>query len=70
MPGDLLERLKEVARDREQSLSKTLAQIIEQGFDKPTHPASIEISPRTGLPLVYLGRPTTVEDVRALDDDE
>jgi hypothetical protein len=70
IPDDMLQRLREMARDRRQSLGQTIAQVIEAGFDKPSQPGTIEISPVTGLPLVYLGRPTTIEDVRSLDDDE
>jgi hypothetical protein len=70
IPDDLLRRLRELSFDRDQSLSKTITQVIEEGFHKPTHPAAIEVSPITGLPLVFLGRPTTTEDVRSLDDDE
>jgi hypothetical protein len=70
IPEDMLQRLRELSKDRRQSLSKTITEVIESGFHKPTHPAAIEINPVTGLPLVYLGRPTTTEDVRSLDDDE
>jgi predicted transcriptional regulator len=70
IPDDLLRRLKAMARDRNQSLSKTIAQTVEAGFHKPSQPGTIEINPATGLPLVYLGRPSTTEDVRSLDDDE
>jgi hypothetical protein len=66
----MLHQLREKARDRGQSLSKTIAEVIAEGFDKATFPGTIEISPRTGLPLVYLGHPTTIEDVRSLDDEE
>lgn len=70
IPEDLLTQLKDMARDREQSLGRTIAEVIEVGFDRATEPGTIEISPRTGLPLVFLGRPTTIEDVRSLDDEE
>jgi hypothetical protein len=70
IPESLLHRLREMSRDRNQSLGRTIAEVIEQGFAKPTQPGSIEINPVTGLPLVYLGRPTTTDDVRSLDDDE
>jgi metal-responsive CopG/Arc/MetJ family transcriptional regulator len=70
LPDDLLRTLKEIARDRNQTLSQAVVDAMRRSM-APTGPgAKIEMNPITGLPLIYLGRPTTLEDVRALDDDE
>ncbi len=71
LPEDLHSLLSSIARDRSQSLSATVMDVVQRG---PTHEevrAGLERSPATGL-LVMSGidRPITHEDVRALEDEE
>ncbi len=70
LPDDLLQTLKAIATDKDQTLSQVVTDAMRRAL-KPAGPgAKIEMNPVTGLPLIYLGRPTTTEDVRSLDDDE
>jgi hypothetical protein len=70
VPSDLLQVVKAIAHDRKQSLSKVVTSLIEAGLRPAAPKAALQTDPLTGLPLIYLGQPTTLEDVRALDDDE
>ncbi len=69
LPDDVHRLAREIARDREQTLSEAVVDLIRRGLDAPDE-KTITRSPITGLPTVRLGRITTTEDVRSLDDDE
>ena len=72
LPDALHDRLTALARDRHQSLSNAVVDLVERGLDGSTgsRPGSITINPRTGLPVLHVDRIITTEDVRALEDDE
>lgn len=61
-------QLASIARDRRQTLSATVEALLRQVLEQGSATGSIVRSDRTGLPVVTLGRPITVDDVRALDD--
>lgn len=68
LPDDLHGIATAIARDTSRSLSDTVADLMRTGLGlRP--PLEIRRDPLTGLPVISLGRPITVEDVRALDDD-
>lgn len=69
LPDDLLGTAKAMARSRKQTLGQTVAELMRLGL-RPAADEPIRISPRTGLPVIHLGRVTTMEDVKALEDDE
>lgn len=69
LPEDLLGTAKAMARGRKQTLGQTIADLMRRGL-RPVPDEPIRISPRTGLPVIHLGRVTTLEDVKALEDDE
>jgi hypothetical protein len=43
---------------------------MRAGLRQDAPEIGVTVSPRTGLPVTSVGRPVTVEDVRALDDEE
>jgi hypothetical protein len=57
-----------VARDRNQSLSRTLAELIRIALSSESSP-HVAIDERTGFPIVRVGRPITSDDVRSVDDE-
>lgn len=69
LPEDLHRIASSIARDKGQSLSETVAELLRLGLHQQ-EPITRYISEKTGLPVVRTGRPITVDDVRALDDDE
>ncbi len=69
LPEDLHKQAVAIARDTSRSLSETVAELMRRGLGQGRG-TEITRSPRTGLPVLHLGRVITTEDVRALDDDE
>jgi hypothetical protein len=69
LPDDLHRQALSIARDTSRSLSETVAELIRRGLGQGGQ-VQVSVNPRTGLPLVRLGRTLTTEDVRALEDDE
>jgi hypothetical protein len=69
LPEDLHAQAVAISRDTHRTLSETVAYLMRRGLGQG-QPAAVETSPRTGLPVVHLGRTVTTEDVRALEDDE
>lgn len=70
IPEDLHRIATSMARDTGRTLSDTVAELIRRGLGTGESPIRRYVSPRSGLPVVHLGRgPVTVDDVRALDDD-
>jgi predicted transcriptional regulator len=68
LPDDLHRIAMSIARDRHQSLSKTVVDLIQRGLGTAT-----EIAPglgdRDGFPTFTGGKVITEEDVRRLDDE-
>lgn len=57
-----------IARDEHRTLSETINKLLALVL-VPQQAHTITISPITGLPTITLGRVTTVEDVRQLEDE-
>lgn len=72
LPEDLHRIAASIARDTGRTLSETVAELLRRGLGTTDEsPIRRYVSPRSGLPVVHLGRgPITVDDVRALDDEE
>ena len=66
---DLHGMAQSIARDRHQTLSETINDLLSRVLT-PQESPMFSTSPMTGLPTVRLGRIITAEDVRELDDDE
>jgi predicted transcriptional regulator len=69
LPDDLHAQASAIARDTHQTLSQAVAQLMRRGLSSERS-GSPGTSPRTGLPVVDIGRVITSEDVRRLEDDE
>lgn len=66
LPDDLHRAAMSIARDKRQTLSQTVAQLLRQALNAgDVQPARGE---RQGFPLLHTARALTDEDVRALDD--
>jgi hypothetical protein len=68
LPDDLHRQAVAIARDTSRSLSDTVADLLRRGLQRD-HPAELSRSPRTGLPVLHLGKVITSDDVRVLEDD-
>ncbi len=69
LPDDVHSVVSRLARDRGQSLSRTLADLVRLGL-APAPDQPLEVDPVTGLGLVRIGRRITSEDVAAAVDDD
>jgi hypothetical protein len=69
LPEELHKQALAIARDTHRTLSETVADLIRRGLGAGST-AAISVDPRTGLPLVSVGKVVTSEDVRSLEDDE
>ncbi|MEO7195596.1 MAG: antitoxin [Pseudonocardiaceae bacterium] len=70
LPDDLHRIAMSLARDTGQTLSQTVAALLRRALERPS-PLECYADERTGFPVIRLGgAPITVDDVRALDDDE
>ena len=68
LPDDLHDLARQLAHDGNRSMSEVVAELIRLGLQR--EPRSPQRSSRRGMPLLSVGRPVTVEDVRSLDDGE
>jgi phosphoglycolate phosphatase-like HAD superfamily hydrolase len=67
LPDDLHELARQLAHDSGRSMSEVVVALARAGLQSP---ASAETTTsRRGVPVVRVGRPVTVEDVRSLDDE-
>lgn len=70
LPADLHHTVSSIARDRRQTVSKTIEDLLRRALQAPPGSGRLEISPVTGLLTVRLDGTITEEDVRSLEDDE
>jgi hypothetical protein len=68
LPADLHQLTTALAHDRKQTLSQTIADVLRKALLPETTPA-VSRDPRSGLPVVRLGRPVTSEDVAVIEDE-
>ncbi len=68
LPDDLHRVALGIARDRGQTLSATVADLLRRALEQ-AGPRPLATDPRTGLPTVRIGRVVTSDDVRALEDE-
>jgi hypothetical protein len=63
-----------LARAQRTSLSKLLLDLARRGLETPEHvaetAASYRIDPETGLAVFRSGRPVTIDDVKALEEED
>ena len=68
LPDDLHKQAMAIARDTNRTLSATVADLMRRGLGAGKA-AAMSADPRTGFPVVSVGRVVTSEDVRALEDE-
>jgi predicted transcriptional regulator len=68
LPDDLHRAVTLIARDRHQTLSRTVESLRRSALARNDH-TTIEIDPESGLPTVRVGQPITAEDVAAIEED-
>ncbi|MGH3828325.1 MAG: antitoxin [Pseudonocardiaceae bacterium] len=70
LSDDLHRIVMSLAHDTRQTLSQTVATLLRRALERPS-PLACYADERTGFPVIRLGgAPITVDDVRALDDEE
>lgn len=70
LPPAVHRRAQEIARRRGLSLSSVIADLTARGLAQLDEPATIVSDPRSGFPVVSVGRRITDEDVAAALEDE
>ncbi len=70
LPDDLHRAARSLARDRGQSLSLTVSELVRRALRPEPGGEQVQLDDRTGLPVVRLGTPVTTDMVRAAVDDE
>jgi predicted transcriptional regulator len=70
LPPAVHRRALELARERHQSLSAVVADLTVRGLAALGEPVQVATDPRSGFPVISLGRRVTSEDVAAALDDE
>lgn len=68
LPEDVHRILTAVARDRGQTLSQTVSDMLRKTLT-PDEDPQVYVDTRTGLPAVHFGHIVTSEDVKALEDE-
>ncbi len=68
LPDDLHRAASQIARDRHQTLSRTVESMMRASLAHDDR-TTIEIDPESGLPTVRVGRRITAEDVSAIEED-
>lgn len=58
-----------IARDRQQTLSRTVSDLLRRALAGDHADSTLELDQETGLPLVHLGRRVTREDVLFVQDE-
>ncbi|MBV8931975.1 MAG: antitoxin [Kutzneria sp.] len=69
LPDDLHRQVLSIARDTSRTLSETVVELMRRGLGQGK-PSQTSRSPKTGLPVVNLGKIITTDDVRSLEDDQ
>ncbi len=69
LPDDLHKLAQAIARDTQRTLSETVADLIRRGLASESS-AGMAVDPKTGFPVVRVGRIVTSQDVRSLEDEE
>lgn len=71
LPPRVHQRVREIADARGVSMSAVIADLAVRGLAGLGEPVRLGTDPRTGFPLLEVGRPITQAEVEAfLDEDE
>jgi hypothetical protein len=70
LPPSVHRRASQLAKQRGQSLSSVVAELATYGLSRLEEPLVVAIDPRSGFPVVSIGRRISSQDVvEALDDE-
>lgn len=69
-PDDLHAQLVSVSRDRRETVSRTVTELLRRALAGDRSPHRMVRNRRTGFVGIDVGRPITAEDVRLLEDEE
>jgi hypothetical protein len=70
LPPAVHRRATELAKQRGQSLSSVIAELAARGLSHVDEPLLIRTDPRSGFPVISIGRRITSDDVADALDDE
>ena len=70
LPPAVHRRAVELAKQRGQSLSSVVAELATYGLSRRDEPLVVRTDPRSGFPVVSIGRRITSQDVADALDDE
>jgi predicted transcriptional regulator len=70
LPPAVHRRASQLAKQRGQSLSAVVAELATYGLSRLDEPLVVATDPRSGFPVVSLGRHLTTQDVADALDDE
>ncbi len=70
LPPSVHRRASELARARGQSLSSMVAELATYGLSRLDEPLEVVTDPRSGFPVVRVGRRITSQDVADALNDE
>lgn len=70
LPPAVRRRAEQLAAASGRSLSATIADLTIRGLAQLDEPVTIEVDPRSGFPVMGIGRRISSEDVAAALDDE
>lgn len=69
LPADLHRAAVLIARDRRQTLSRTVSDLLRLALAGDLREPAVEIDRETGLPLIRVGRRVTADDVQSAQAD-
>ena len=70
LPPAALRRAREIAEQRGQSLSSVVADLTLRGLAQFEEPVQVTTDPRSGFPMISLGRGITSGEVAGALDEE
>ena len=70
LPDDLHAQLLSISRDRRETVSRTVADLLQRALAQDRPGYRMVRNPRTGFLGADFEAPVTEDDVRSLDDDE
>ncbi|MEX0426545.1 hypothetical protein AB3X52_02860 [Nocardioides sp. DS6] len=70
LPPAVHRRVREIAKERHQSLSAVVADLTTRGLAALGEPTKVTTDPVSGLPAITVGQRITADDVADALDDE
>lgn len=70
LPPVVHQRVREIAAERDLSVSAVVADLTARGLASMGNPTPFQIDPVSKFPMISIGRPVTAVEVAELLDDE